>query len=113
MLDAARGASTSAAPELTTELLTSWESVARVSVNDFEPVIRSHWPAIEALLARGDNHGVFYRMSGSGSTVFKIPGIATRSGEAIADLPPLVVPPGTKRIVTRTAESVVPVEILD
>lgn len=113
MLDSARDTSTSAAPELTTELLTSWESLARISVNDFESVIRPRWPAIEALLARGDRHGVFYRMSGSGSTVFKIPGITTRPGEPNASLPPLVVPPGTKSIVTRTAESVVPVEILD
>ncbi|MEP6551271.1 MAG: hypothetical protein ABJB95_08805, partial [Gemmatimonadales bacterium] len=106
-------ASTSEAPELTTELLSSWESVAMVSVNDFESVIRPRWPAIDALLERGDSHGVFYRMSGSGSTVFEIPGITMRPGEANTSLPPLVVPPGTKSIVTRTAESVVPVEILD
>ena len=61
----------------------------------------------------GDRHGLFYRMSGSGSTVFKVPGIHTRHVEGNPDLPPLQIPKGTKIIVTRTAESVVPVELLD
>jgi hypothetical protein len=52
-------------------------------------------------------------MSGSGSTVFKVPGVYTRLMENRKDLPPLEVPEGTKVIVTRTAESVVPVELLD
>ncbi|HJQ53873.1 MAG TPA: 4-(cytidine 5'-diphospho)-2-C-methyl-D-erythritol kinase [Gemmatimonadaceae bacterium] len=99
-------------PELTAEMFRDWESAARHSVNDFEAVIRPRWPAIDALLARGDRYGLFYRMSGSGSTVFKIPGV-TRDIEAAKTLPPLEVPEGTQRIVTRTADSVVPVEILD
>jgi hypothetical protein len=52
-------------------------------------------------------------MSGSGSTVFKVPGIRTRLVESGTDLPPLEVPDETTVIVTRTAESVVPVELLD
>jgi hypothetical protein len=52
-------------------------------------------------------------MSGSGSTVFKIPGITTTSTLEKTKLPRLELPEGTKRIVTRTADSVVPVEILD
>lgn len=99
-------------PELTAEMFRDWESAARHSVNDFEAVIRPRWPAIDALLSRGDRYGLFYRMSGSGSTVFKIPGITTDT-EAAKNLPPLDVPEGTQRIVTRTADSVVPVEILD
>jgi hypothetical protein len=45
--------------------------------------------------------------------VFKVPGIRTKLLDADTDLPPLAVPEGTKVIVTRTAESVVPVELLD
>jgi 4-diphosphocytidyl-2-C-methyl-D-erythritol kinase len=101
------------APDLTAEMFRDWESAARHSVNDFEAVIRPRWPAIDALLARGERYGLFYRMSGSGSTVFKIPGISTSDSAAVRKLPPLEVPEGTKRIVTRTADSVVPVEILD
>jgi 4-diphosphocytidyl-2-C-methyl-D-erythritol kinase len=102
-----------AVPELTAEMFRDWESAARHSVNDFEAVIRPRWPAIDALLSRGDRYGLFYRMSGSGSTVFKIPGIAKDSFAATKNLPPLEPPEGTQRIVTRSADSVVPVEILD
>ncbi|HMI55818.1 MAG TPA: hypothetical protein VK494_06505, partial [Gemmatimonadaceae bacterium] len=113
LLDASREASPHDAPELTTEMFTEWDVAARRSVNDFEPVVRARWPAIDALLSRGERHGLFYRLSGSGSTVFKVPGISTRAKEVATDLPPLLLPAGTKRIITRTAESVVPVEILD
>jgi 4-diphosphocytidyl-2-C-methyl-D-erythritol kinase len=100
-------------PELTAEMFRDWDSAARHSVNDFEAVIRPRWPAIDALLSRGDRYGLFYRMSGSGSTVFKVPGITKDSFSSKEKLPPLEVPEGTQRIVTRTADSVVPVEILD
>jgi 4-diphosphocytidyl-2-C-methyl-D-erythritol kinase len=113
LLDASRAAPPHAVPELTAEMFGNWESAAKSSVNDFEAVVRPRFPAIDALMARGDRHGLFYRMSGSGSTVFKVPGINTRHVEGRADLPPLQVPEGTKVIVTRTAESVVPVELLD
>jgi len=113
LLDASRTARPHAVPELTAEMFGNWESAAKSSVNDFEAVVRPRFPAIDALMTRGDRHGLFYRMSGSGSTVFKVPGINTRHVEGRADLPPLQVPEGTKVIVTRTAESVVPVELLD
>ena len=113
LLDASRGAGPRAVPELTAEMFGDWESAARRSVNDFEAVVRPRWPAIDALMARGERYGLFYRMSGSGSTVFKVPGINTRLVEGNPNLPPLQVPEGTKVIVTRTAESVVPVELLD
>ncbi len=113
LLDLARGPYTGPGPELTTEMFRDWDSAARNSVNDFEAVIRPRHREIDALLARGDRHGFFYRMSGSGSTVFKVSGIGTRSLDADANVPPLAIPVGTKRIVTRTAESVVPVELLD
>ena len=113
LLDASRSARPRAVPELTADMFGYWESAAKRSVNDFEAVVRPRFPAIDALLARGDRHGLFYRMSGSGSTVFKVPGIHTRHVEGNPDLPPLQIPKGTKIIVTRTAESVVPVELLD
>jgi 4-diphosphocytidyl-2-C-methyl-D-erythritol kinase len=100
-------------PELTTEMFADWDSAAKNSVNDFEPIMRPRWPEIDALLARGDRFGLFYRMSGTGSTVFKVAGVSTRRVETKAKLPPLVVPPGTKSIITRTASSVVPIELLD
>lgn len=113
LLDASRTTGPRAVPELTAEMFGTWESAAKRSVNDFESVVRPRFPAIDALMTRGDRHGLFYRMSGSGSTVFKVPGINTRHIDGRADLPPLQVPEGTKVIVTRTAESVVPVELLD
>ncbi|GAC1489646.1 MAG: 4-(cytidine 5'-diphospho)-2-C-methyl-D-erythritol kinase [Gemmatimonadaceae bacterium] len=113
LLDLARGPYTGPGPELTKEMFHDWDSAARNSVNDFEAVIRPRHREIDALLARGDRHGFFYRMSGSGSTVFNVSGIGTRSLDADAKIPSLVIPVGTKRIVTRTAESVVPVELLD
>jgi 4-diphosphocytidyl-2-C-methyl-D-erythritol kinase len=113
LLDASRSTGPRAVPELTAEMFGDWESAARRSVNDFEAVVRPRWPAIDALMARGERYGLFYRMSGSGSTVFKVPGINTRLVEGNPNLPPLQVPEGTKVIVTRTAESVVPVELLD
>jgi 4-diphosphocytidyl-2-C-methyl-D-erythritol kinase len=113
LLDASRSPMPHAVPELTAEMFGDWESAALRSVNDFEAVIRPRWPAIDALMARGDRYGLFYRLSGSGSTVFKVPGIRTRLVEGSPELPPLQVPEGTKIIVTRTAESVVPVELLD
>jgi 4-diphosphocytidyl-2C-methyl-D-erythritol kinase len=113
LLDSSRGERPAQFPDLTAEMFRDWESAARHSVNDFEAVIRPQWPAIDALLSRGERYGLFYRMSGSGSTVFKIPGITTTSTLVKTKRPPLALPEGTKRIVTRTADSVVPVEILD
>jgi 4-diphosphocytidyl-2-C-methyl-D-erythritol kinase len=113
LLDAARGPYTGPGPELTTEMFLDWNSAARNSVNDFEPVMRRRHKEIDALLARGERYGLFYRMTGSGSTVFKVVGAGTRSLDSDARLPALDIPEGTKRIVTRTAESVVPVELLD
>lgn len=113
LLDKSRSDPTHGVPDLTAEMFADWGSAAKKSVNDFEAVARPRWPVIDSLLARGERNGLFYRMSGSGSTVFKVPGIRTRLVEGGTDLPPLEVPEGTKVIVTRTAESVVPVELLD
>jgi 4-diphosphocytidyl-2-C-methyl-D-erythritol kinase len=113
LLDASRSARTGAVPELTAQMFGDWESAAERSVNDFEPVVRPRWPAIDALMTRGERHGLFHRMSGSGSTVFEVPGINARLLESGTDLLPPQIPEGTKVIATRTAGSVVPVELLD
>ena len=113
LLDEARGERPSESPDLTAEMFEDWESAARHSVNDFEPVIRKRYPEIDQLLSRGDRYDLFYRLSGSGSTVFKIPGVTRTGIEPTTDLPAIDLPKGTKRVVTRTADSVVPIEILD
>jgi 4-diphosphocytidyl-2-C-methyl-D-erythritol kinase len=113
LLDEERGAYTGAGPELTTEMFRDWNSAARNSVNDFEPVMRRRHKEIDAILSRGEHGGSFYRMSGSGSTVFKVAGVRRRSSGSEAGITPPEIPERTKRIVTRTAESVVPVELLD
>ena len=113
LLDEARGSYAGAGPELTTEMFRDWNSAARNSVNDFEAVMRRRHKEIDALLSRGERSGLFYRMSGSGSTVFKVSGVGPKSFDSKAGAPAVEIPEGTKRIVTRTAESVVPVELLD
>ncbi|HEX2694020.1 MAG TPA: 4-(cytidine 5'-diphospho)-2-C-methyl-D-erythritol kinase [Gemmatimonadaceae bacterium] len=113
MLDEARAGHPAGEPELTTEMFRDWDVAARHSSNDFEPVIRKRWPEIDALLSRLDRSGGFYRMSGSGSTVFKIAGPGLESARDSSNQIPLEIPDGVERIFTRTAWSVVPVELLD
>jgi 4-diphosphocytidyl-2-C-methyl-D-erythritol kinase len=113
LLDAERGSYAGAGPELTTEMFRDWNSAARNSVNDFEPVMRRRHKEIDALLSRSARGGSFYRMSGSGSTVFKVSGVGPKSLDSATEAPALDIPEGTRLIVTRTAESVVPVELLD
>jgi 4-diphosphocytidyl-2-C-methyl-D-erythritol kinase len=113
LLDEARGDSLSRNPELTTEMFANWESAAKNSVNDFEPIIRSRWPEIDALLARGARSGQFHRMSGSGSTVFKVAGVTAPRNEAESSGGSTDVPAGTRSIITRTSTSVVQIELLD
>jgi 4-diphosphocytidyl-2-C-methyl-D-erythritol kinase len=113
LLDDSRGDSVSRNPELTTEMFATWDAAAKNSVNDFEPVIRPRWSEIDALLTRGARSGLFYRMSGSGSTVFKVAGVTRRPAKSDSTLPSVDVPPGTRSIMTSTSTSVVPIELLD
>jgi 4-diphosphocytidyl-2-C-methyl-D-erythritol kinase len=113
LLDESRPDSTKRSPELTTEMFATWDSAAKNSVNDFEPVIRSRWPEIDALLARGARSGVFHRMSGSGSTVFKVAGVNAPRIESKSGPGSTIVAAGTRSIITRTSTSVVQIELLD
>jgi len=113
LLDAHQSGRERTAPALAAEMFGDWDSAAKASINDFETVVRPRWPAIDALLARGEQSGSFYRMTGSGSTVFELPGLKTRVVRGSTELKAPQVPEGTKIITTRTAESVVPVVQLD
>jgi 4-diphosphocytidyl-2-C-methyl-D-erythritol kinase len=113
LLDDSRTDSANRSPELTTEMFATWDSAAKNSVNDFEPVIRSRWPEIDALLARGARSGVFHRMSGSGSTVFKVAGVNAPRIESKSGAGSTIVAAGTRSIITRTSTSVVQIELLD
>ncbi|MFN2635768.1 MAG: 4-(cytidine 5'-diphospho)-2-C-methyl-D-erythritol kinase [Gemmatimonadaceae bacterium] len=99
-------------PEFTTEMFKSWQDAAKNSVNDFENVVRDRFQqhGLSGLFeARGGRGALFVRMTGSGSTVFIIEESTMRtSGPALAGLSR-----GAKIITTRTATSVVPVEVLD
>lgn len=112
LLDESRDDKSRRSPELTTEMFADWDSAAKNSVNDFEPLMRPRWPEIDALLARGERSGFFFRMSGTGSTVFKVVGV-TRRAMSGPDHTSQAVPAGTRSLITRTSTSVVPIELLD
>ena len=113
LIDETRGDAPNKSPELTTEMFADWDSAARNSVNDFEPLMRPRWPEIDALLARGEQSGLFCRMSGTGSTVFKVVGVTTRRVSLASEATGHAVPAGTRSLITRTSTSVVPIELLD
>lgn len=113
LLDDVRGESASKAPALSAKMFADWASAAKNSVNDFEPVIRPRWPEIDTLLSLGSSTGHFHRMSGTGSTVFRVAGITVRKPKSGSATTPPPVPSGTRSIITRTVTSVVPIDLLD
>jgi 4-diphosphocytidyl-2-C-methyl-D-erythritol kinase len=96
---------------LTAEMFRSWDTAARHSVNEFEPVVGDEFPEIRNWLEVGARLGILTRLSGSGSTVFMVDTGTKDSLQAAIDS--LALDPETTVIRTRTAASVVPVEILD
>lgn len=93
------------------EMFRSWDDVARHSVNDFEPIVGDEFPEIRSWLDGGARLGILTRMSGSGSTVFMVD---TGTKDSLhAAISSLGLDAGTTVTRTRTAASVVPVEILD
>lgn len=101
-----------ARPRVTTpDMFGSWDLVARHSVNEFEPVIEDVFPEMRSWIEVGGRLGLLTRLSGSGSTVFLVdPGTKDSLQAAIGSLG---LDASTTVIRTRTAISVVPVEILD
>lgn len=110
-LDGDAGRSTPGAAVLTVEALSSWEGIARIAHNDFETVVASRYPAVEAALialrsaspVSGSSDIVL--LAGSGATVFRV------SDRVMA--PPLLPAETSRAVRTRTAERVVAVEVSD
>jgi 4-diphosphocytidyl-2-C-methyl-D-erythritol kinase len=105
-LDASRG-DAAPVPHLTgAERFASWEAIAPLTGNDFEPVIAWHHPGLPGIIEALHRAGAsIARMTGSGSTVY---GIFALPPDAAA-LRKRV--PGTV-ILTSTATSVQPVELI-
>lgn len=97
---------------LAAEQLATWEGVAELAENDFEPVVRAHVPALAPWLpAEGAAAAAIHRLSGSGSTVFWL-GVE-RGAAPPAAWPPAGATERVRMVRTRTAERVVPVERIE
>lgn len=96
---------------LTPEMFASWDHAARHSNNEFESFIGNEFPEIPLWLATGARLGLLTRLSGSGSTVFLVD--AGTKDSLQAAIASLGLDSSATVIRTRTAVSVVPVEILD
>lgn len=81
--------------------LERWDSLARIAINDFEPVIAARHPEIARALAeqRADSSVELAMLSGSGSSMFAI----MRAGSV-----PIMGDAGTRSVMTRTALRVEP-----
>lgn len=108
----ARGSYPTQARRFTAKMFGSWEETARNSVNDFEAVVSDDVPFVPGWLENGVRFGVFTRMTGSGSTVFQIDDVRTGTGEPHS-LMYMALGGDTRVLETRTADSVVPVDVLD
>jgi 4-diphosphocytidyl-2-C-methyl-D-erythritol kinase len=111
MVASSRGSYESRPRTLAPEMFRSWDEVARYSVNEFEPFVGDEIPAIRSWLDGGARLGILTRLSGSGSSVFLVD-TGTKDSLQSA-LSSLRLDAATTIIRTRTADSVVPIEILD
>jgi 4-diphosphocytidyl-2-C-methyl-D-erythritol kinase len=95
---------------LTAERLSTWESLAGLATNDFQPVVAARHPAIEALvralLSAGCRPAL---MSGSGSSVFGV--LPGHGAAARATLEAGLDTLGARMVLTRTADFVAPVTV--
>jgi 4-diphosphocytidyl-2-C-methyl-D-erythritol kinase len=100
-----------AAAVLVPALLGDWPTIARLAINDFEPVIAARHPLIDAVLARLREHGCAPAlMSGSGSTLFGV-----LPAGAPVDVPRFDGEhggPAPRVVLTRTASTVAPVVLV-
>jgi 4-diphosphocytidyl-2-C-methyl-D-erythritol kinase len=107
----ARGRYEARRRSLRAELFRSWDHAARHAVNEFEPFVGDVFPHMHGWLELGARLGLLTRLSGSGSTVFMVDaGTKDSLQSAIGSLG---LDSGTTVVRTRTATSVVPVELLD
>ena len=96
---------------MTPRMFGSWDEVARHSVNEFEAVVGDVFPDTRSWIEIGARLGLLTRLTGSGSTVCLVdPGTKDSLRAAIAALG---LDASTTVIRTRTATSVVPVQVLD
>ncbi len=103
-LSADRGAYVPRASVLSAESLATWEAVAAMATNDFEPVIARRHPSIGALVAELEaSHAIVAMMSGSGSTVFGVFDEAPSDWAGAGDV--------EVRTITRTAAAVARVTV--
>jgi 4-diphosphocytidyl-2-C-methyl-D-erythritol kinase len=104
----ARGAEGDASGALDARTLGDWTTIARLAINDFEPVVAARHPMIERVLTRLRELGCApAMMSGSGSSLF---GVLPRS--ASVDVPRFdgeLGGPAPRVLRTRTAVTVAPV----
>jgi 4-diphosphocytidyl-2C-methyl-D-erythritol kinase len=111
LVAAGRGSYATRPRSLSAELFRSWDHAARHAVNEFEPFVGEVFPHLYAWLDVGARLGLLTRLSGSGSTVFMVDaGTKDSLQSAIASLG---LDATTTVVRTRTATSVVPVELLD
>lgn len=111
LVSAARGSYAMRSRSLGADLFRSWDHAARHAVNEFEPFVGDVFPKLHGWLEVGARLGLLTRLSGSGSTVFMVDaGTKDALQSAVASLR---LDASTTVVRTRTATSVVPVEILD
>ena len=91
---------------LTLRELSTWEGLAAISANDFEPVVGRRHPQVDVLRgAMRDAGAVIARLSGSGSTVFGLFETPPDPGRLRWS--------GGERLATRTLGAVPPVVVAD
>lgn len=110
MVAASRGVYEPRPRAIRPEMFASWDLVARHSVNEFEPFVEDAFPEMRSWVETGARLGLLTRLSGSGSTVFMVD--AGTKDSLQAALASLGLDSRTTVIRTRSATSVVPVEIL-
>jgi 4-diphosphocytidyl-2-C-methyl-D-erythritol kinase len=87
--------------------LTSWESVARHVVNDFEPVVAAHHPEMLEIIAQLRGEGATIAgLTGSGSALFGILPLFADTVVLTSELPGIIIP-------TRTVTRVARVELVE
>ena len=106
-LDASRGGYAPQPQMMGAERFASWEAVAPLTGNDFEPVITEHHAGLPGIAEALHRAGAsIARMTGSGSTMYGIFALPPNAAALAKSVPGSV-------IVTSTVTSVQPVELVD